>query len=62
MFSQSLLSLDLIEDMLQSLEDRAQQEREEGSQDLDKQVRQIILYIALEVFIKSNIGVSEKER
>ena len=62
MFSQSLLSLDLIEDMLQSLEDRAQQEREEGSQDLDKQVRQIILYIALEVFLKSNIGVSEKER
>ncbi|XP_033631300.1 transcriptional regulator ATRX homolog isoform X2 [Asterias rubens] len=37
-FSQSLLSLDLIEDMLQSLEDRAQQEREEGSQDLDKQI------------------------
>ncbi|XP_022086719.1 transcriptional regulator ATRX-like isoform X2 [Acanthaster planci] len=37
-FSQSLLSLDLIEDMLQSLEDKAQVEREEGSQDLSNQI------------------------
>ncbi|XP_038056819.1 transcriptional regulator ATRX homolog isoform X2 [Patiria miniata] len=37
-FSQSLLSLDLIEDMLHSLEEKAQVEREEGSQDLSEQV------------------------